>query len=144
MDQFSQASHARAAPEDTPDQPWRFYPARTQSRQWPLLVQAAYATHKHAKIKEWLEKHPRFHFHFTPTSASWLNQVERFFAEITRDAIRRGVFKSVPELEAAIDDYLAKHNQTPKPFVWTATAQSILGKVDRARQALIQMKSGNS
>jgi|TARA_B100000315_G_scaffold6863_1_gene6888 hypothetical protein len=65
-------------------------------------------------------------------------------SEITRDAIRRGVFKSVPELEAAIDDYLAKHTQTPKPFVWTATAQSILGKVDRARQALIQVKSGNS
>ncbi len=108
------------------------------------LIVDNYATHKHAKIKEWLEKHPRFHFHFTPTSASWLNQVERFFAEITRDAIRRGVFKSVPELEAAIDDYLAKHNQTPKPFVWTATAQSILGKVDRARQALIQVKSGNS
>ncbi len=81
------------------------------------LIVDNYATHKHAKIKEWLEKHPRFHFHFTPTSASWLNQVERFFAEITRDAIRRGVFKSVPELEAAIDDYLAKHNQTPKPFV---------------------------
>ena len=106
------------------------------------LIVDNYATHKHAKVKKWLEKHPRFHFHFTPTSASWLNQVERFFAEITRNAIRRGVFKSVPELEAIIDDYLVKHNEASKPFVWTATAQDILEKVDRARQALTQVKAG--
>ncbi len=106
------------------------------------LIVDNYATHKHAKVKKWLEKHPRFHFHFTPTSASWLNQVERFFAEITRNAIRRGVFKSVPELEATIDDYLVKHNEASKPFVWTATAQDILEKVDRARQALTQVKAG--
>ena len=91
------------------------------------LIVDNYATHKHAKVKEWLAKHPRFHFHFTPTSASWLN---------LRDAIRRGAFKSVPELEATINDYLAKHNDTAKPFVWTATAQDILEKIDRARQAL--------
>ena len=80
--------------------------------------------------------------HFTPTSASWLNQVERFFAEITQNAIRRGVFKSVPELEAAIDDYLTKHNENSKPFAWTATARDILKKVDRARNTLNQVKKG--
>ncbi len=106
------------------------------------LIVDNYATHKHAKVKAWLEKHPRFHFHFTPTSASWLNQVERFFAEITQNAIRRGVFKSVPELEAAIDDYLAKHNENSKPFAWTATARDILKKVDRARNTLNQVKKG--
>jgi transposase len=106
------------------------------------LIADNYATHKHAKVKEWLEKHPRFQIHFTPTSASWLNQVERFFAEITRDAIRRGTFKSVAELEAAIDDYLAKHNEAARPFVWTATAQHIFEKVDRARNALNHVKAG--
>jgi transposase len=106
------------------------------------LIVDNYATHKHAKVKKWLEKHPRFHTHFTPTSASWLNQVERFFAEITRNAIRRGAFKSVLELEAAIDDYLAKHNETHQPFNWTATAQDILEKVDRARNALNHVKAG--
>jgi transposase len=105
------------------------------------LIVDNYATHKHAKVKAWLAKHPRFHLHFTPTSASWLNQVERFFAEITSNAIRRGVFKSVPELEATIDDYLAKHNQTAKPFTWTATAHDIREKVDRAREALNQVKA---
>jgi transposase len=106
------------------------------------LIVDNYATHKHAKVKTWLEKHPRFHVHFTPTSASWLNQVERFFAEITRNAIRRGTFKSVPELETAINDYLAKHNQACQPFVWTATAQDILKKVERARDALNHVKAG--
>ena len=105
------------------------------------LIVDNYATHKHAKVKAWLAKHPRFHLHFTPTSASWLNQVERFFAEITRNAIRRGVFKSVPELEATIDDYLTKHNQTAKPFTWTATAHDIREKVGRAREVLNQMKA---
>ena len=105
------------------------------------LIVDNYATHKHAKVKAWLAKHPRFHLHFTPTSASWLNQVERFFAEITSNAIRRGVFKSVPELEATIDDYLAKHNQTAKPFTWTATAHDIREKVGRAREALNQVKA---
>ncbi len=106
------------------------------------LIIDNYATHKHARVRKWLEKHPRFHFHFTPTSASWLNQVERFFAEITRNAIRRGVFKSVPELEAAIDDYLVKHNETSKPFAWTATAQDTLEKVGRAREVLNQVNAG--
>jgi transposase len=95
-----------------------------------------YATHKHPKVKAWLEKHPRFHLHFTPTSASWLNQVERFFALITQERIRRGAFTSVSDLESAIMAYLEHHNADPKPFVWTAPASAILEKVARAKQAL--------
>ena len=87
-------------------------------------------------MKAWLAKHPRFHLHFTPTSASWLNLVERFFGLITEDAIRRGAFRSVAELEAAIEVYLEHHNADPKPFIWTAPAASILEKVARGRQAL--------
>ena len=100
------------------------------------LIADNYATHKHPKVKAWLAKHPRFHMHFTPTSASWLNQVERFFGLITGDRIRRGVFTSVDELEAAIHDYLEHHNANPKPFVRTAQATAILEKVARGRQAL--------
>jgi transposase len=100
------------------------------------LIADNYATHKHPTVKAWLKRHPRFHMHFTPTSASWLNQVERFFGLITEDRIRRGVFKSVTELEAAIQDYLEHHNADPKPFVWTAAAGDILKKVARGRQAL--------
>jgi transposase len=100
------------------------------------LIADNYATHKHPTVKAWLAKHPRFHMHFTPTSASWLNQVERFFGLITQDAIRRGVFKSVTELETTIQDYLDNHNADPKPFVWTAKADHILEKVARGRQAL--------
>jgi hypothetical protein len=83
-----------------------------------------------------LKAHPRFHLHFTPTSASWLNMVERFFAEITRNRIRRGAFKSVAELKSAIIEYLDNHNADPKPFVWTKSAGQILEKVARAKQAL--------
>jgi len=100
------------------------------------LIADNYATHKHPKVKAWLAKHPRFHMHFTPTSASWLNQVERFFGLITEERIRRGVFHSVAELEAAIHDYLEHHNANPQPFVWTASAVHILEKVARGRQAL--------
>lgn len=100
------------------------------------LIADNYATHKHATVKAWLERHPRFHMHFTPTSASWLNQVERFFGLITEKRIRRGVFHSVPELEAAIHDYLEHHSANPKPFVWTKSAADILKKVARGRQAL--------
>jgi transposase len=95
-----------------------------------------YATHKTPEVKRWLKRHPRFHLHFTPTSASWLNMVERFFAEITRKRIRRGAFKSVPELENAIMEYLEKHNADPKPFIWTKSAGEILEKVARAKQVL--------
>ncbi len=100
------------------------------------LIADNYATHKHAAVKAWLNRHPRFHMHFTPTSASWLNQVERFFGLITEDRIRRGAFKSLAELESAIQDYLDHHNANPKPFVWKAAAAEILKKVARGRQAL--------
>jgi transposase len=100
------------------------------------LIADNYATHKHPKVKAWLARHPRFQMHFTPTSASWLNLVERFFAEITRKRIRRGVFRSVVELQMDINDYLDQHNAEPKPFVWTASASSIIEKVNRGKQAL--------
>lgn len=100
------------------------------------LIADNYATHKHAKVKAWLARHPRFHMHFTPTSASWLNQVERLFGLITDQRIRRGVFTSVDELETAIMDYLDQHNAQPKPFVWTKSAGEILEKVARAKQVL--------
>jgi transposase len=100
------------------------------------LIADNYATHKHPKVKAWLKRHPRFHMHFTPTSGSWLNQVERFFGLITDKRIRRGVFRSVPELQAAIRQYLDHHNANPKPFTWTASAAAILEKVARGRQVL--------
>jgi transposase len=100
------------------------------------LICDNYATHKHANVQAWLAKHPRFHMHFTPTSSSWLNLVERWFRELTDKALRRGVFHSVPDLIAKIEDYLAAHNNDPKPFVWTATAEDILAKVARGRVAL--------
>lgn len=95
-----------------------------------------YATHKSPDVHAWLAKHQRFHMHFTPTSSSWLNMVERFFRDITDKQIRRGVFRSVPELEVAINEYIATHNANPKPFIWTAKASDILAKVTRARAKL--------
>ena len=100
-----------------------------------------YATHKHPDVNAWLVKHPRIHLHFIPTSSSWLNLVERWFREITDKAIRRGVFGSVPDLIAAIEDYLAANNADPKPFVWTATTEQILKKVRRGRVVLQQLES---
>lgn len=100
------------------------------------LIMDNYGTHKHPKVRAWMEKHPRFHAHFIPTSSSWLNLVERWFGEITRKRIRRGVFPSVASLEEAITEYLTVHNADPKPFVWTASAQSILGKIARAGKTL--------
>ena len=99
-----------------------------------------YATHKHAKVKAWQKRNPRFHFHFTPTSASWLNMVERFFRDLTVNRLQRGVFHSVPDLTNAIDLYVACHNENPKPFVWTATASDILEKVKRGRAKLDKMQ----
>jgi transposase len=90
-----------------------------------------YATHKHPKVKAWLERHPRWTFHFTPTSGSWLNAVENFFSVLTRKRIRCGSFHSLVDLQAAINRYLAEHNVEPKPFVWTASAYSILAKLNR-------------
>src|SRR5665647_135613 len=100
-----------------------------------------YATHKHPDVLAWLAKHPRFHLHFTPTSSSWLNLVERWFRELTDKAIRRGIFHSVPDLIAAIETYMEVHNDEPKPLIWTATAESILTKVRRGRVALSQTVS---
>ena len=114
---------------------------RTIDREVPkglqvYLILDNYCTHKHENVTKWLAKHPRFHLHFTPTSSSWLNLVERWFGKLTDKAIRRGVFHSVPDLIAAIDDYLKAHNESPEPFVWTATAQDILTKVRRGRVTL--------
>lgn len=95
-----------------------------------------YATHKHPKVQRWLARHPRFHMHFTPTGCSWLNMVERFFRDLTENRLRRGVFRSVEELIAAINDYIDHHNDNPKPFIWTAKAADILEKVKRARAVL--------
>jgi transposase len=95
------------------------------------LVLDNYATHKTPRVMAWLQKRPRYHLHFTPTSASWLNQVERWFAKITEQRIRRGVFKSVDALIEAIDEYITSHNQAPRPFVWTASAELILQRVER-------------
>jgi transposase len=100
------------------------------------VVMDNYGTHKHPKTKQWFVRHPEFIPHFTPTSASWLNQVERFFGQITEKRIRRGSFKSVEELERAIEDYLRCHNQKPRPFVWTKSADLILDKVKRACERL--------
>ena len=90
-----------------------------------------YAPHKHPKVLAWLLRHLRRTFHFTPTSASWLNAVESFFSKMTRQRIRRGVFHSIVDLQSAINAYLAEHNANPKPFVWTQSADAILAKLDR-------------
>jgi aryl-alcohol dehydrogenase-like predicted oxidoreductase len=87
-------------------------------------------------VNEWLERNPRFHLHFTPTSASWVNLVERFFRDITEERIRRGVFHSVDDLETAIMDYLEHHNADPKPYQWTAKPDTILAKVAKAKETL--------
>jgi transposase len=97
------------------------------------LILDNYGTHGHANVKAWLEKHPRFTLHFTPTSSSWLNLVERWFGEITRKRIRRGVFKSVPELVTAIEEYIRLYNENSKPFVWTKKAEDIAKKVARCK-----------
>ncbi len=100
------------------------------------LICDNYATHKHAKVKAWFKRNPRFHAHFTPTSASWLNMVERFFRDLTEHRLRRGVFRSVKSLVQAIDAYIQQHNHKPKPFIWTACASDILEKVKRGRSKL--------
>ena len=100
------------------------------------LICDNYATHKHPKVKAWFGRNKRFHVHFTPTSASWLNMIERFFRDLTHNRLKRGVFYSVDELTAAIEEYIAIHNANPKPFIWTAKAQDILEKVKRGRAKL--------
>ena len=106
------------------------------------LIADNYATHKHPLVQDWLAKHPRFNMHFTPTSASWLNMVERFFRDLTTERLRRGVFTSVPELVRAIDEYVSHHNTDPKPFIWTKSARDILQKVIRANTRLSSKKNG--
>ena len=100
------------------------------------LIIDNYATHKHPRVKQWLRRHPRFHLHFTPTASSWLNLVERWFRDLTDKRIRRGSFEQVPDLIAAIDDYIAQSNQNPHIFVWTASAESILAKIAKCQEAL--------
>ena len=114
------------------------FPAKTTLH----LVMDNYGTHGHANVKAWLDKHPRFVVHYVPTSCSWLNLIERWFAELTNKRIRRDSFHSVDELVAAIEDYLVAWNADPKPFVWTATVDSIVAKLNRCRQTLEQIQPG--
>ena len=100
------------------------------------LILDNYATHKHAKVRAWLARHPRFHLHFTPTASSWMNLVERFFADLTAEVVREGSFGSVPELVAAMETYLAERNLAPKPYRWRAKGADILAKLQRARKSL--------
>ena len=114
---------------------------RTLDREFPAeldlhLILDNNGTHTHENVKNWLAKHPRFHLHFIPTSSSWLNMVERWFRELTNKRIRRGVFRSVPDLISAIEEYLATYNQDAEPFVWTAEVDKIMQKIGRARAAL--------
>jgi transposase len=114
---------------------------RTIDRQTPKglnihLILDNYATHNHPVIKAWLAKHPRFIFHFVPTSSSWLNMVERWLSQITQKRIRRGAFPSVPDLIVAINQYIELTNVSPKPFIWTVTVETILSKVKRANEVL--------
>jgi transposase len=106
------------------------------------LVMDNYGTHKHPNVQAWLKRHPRFVCHFVPTSSSWLNLVERWFGELTSKAVRRGSFSSVADLQAAIAQFLEAWNENPKPFVWTATVESIQAKLSGCRQTLEQIKPG--
>ncbi len=111
---------------------------RVLDREYPKtlnlhLVVDNYGTHKHPKVAQWLSKHTRFVLHFTPTSSSWLNLIERWFRDLTQKRIRRGAFQSVPDLIQAIDDYVRVNNRTPKPFIWSASAQSIMAKISKCK-----------
>ena len=103
------------------------------------LIVDNYGTHTHENVRQWIAKHPRFNLHFTPTGSSWLNLVERWFAEITRKRIRRGSFSSVTELIDAIDDYITINNKNPKPFLWTKTAKQIPAKVRRCKAVAVTL-----
>lgn len=109
------------------------------------IIADNYATHKQAKVKAWLKKHSRFHMHFTPTGSSWMNLVERFFADLTGDCIREGSFRSVRDLVEAIEEYLADRNANPKRYVWRAKGEEILRKIAKAKEALrVQLQQANS
>jgi transposase len=131
--------HAAPPCQGVPELPAPHRPSREAPRDIHLVLDN-YATHKTPEVQAWLEKHPRFKLHFTPTSASWLNLVERFFAEITSKRIRRGSYASVDDLEDAIYDYLLQHNAKPKPFVWSKTAEDILARERRALDALDEIR----
>jgi len=110
---------------------------RSTPRRQPIhMILDNYGTHTHRKVQAWFAAHPRYHLHFTPTGASWLNLVERWFAEITRKRIRRGTFRSVTALTQAIREYLREHNKHPSPFIWTATASTIMRKIKHCKEAL--------
>jgi len=120
---------------------------RTLDKEFPgkvplHLIMDNYGTHKHENVRAWLKRHPRFALHFVPTSSSWLNLVERWFGELDSKAIRRGVFRSVEDLKASIDAFLTVWNNDPKPFVWTATVESITEKLSRCRQTLEKIQPG--
>lgn len=108
------------------------------------LILDNYGTHGHERVRRWLAKHPRFVLHFIPTSSSWLNLIERWFAQLSQKAVRRGVFRSVEELEQAIGDFLAAWNTNPTPFVWTASVEKIMEKIARARRRLEYIHPGYS
>jgi transposase len=115
--------------------------AQTPADRQLHVIADNYATHKHPKVQRWLRRHPRVHMHFTPTSASWLNMIERFFRDLSCQRIRRAVFHNVQELITAIEGYIACHNQEPKSFIWTAKASDILEKVKRSRATLNKLQS---
>jgi transposase len=120
---------------------------RTLDKEFPgkvplHLIMDNYGTHKHENVRTWLKRHPRFTLHFVPTSSSWLNMVERWFGELDNKAIRRGVFHSVEDLKASINAFLAAWNKEPKPYVWTATVDSIMEKLSRCRQTLEKIQPG--
>ena len=108
------------------------------------VVMDNYGTHKHPRVQRWLKRHDRFIPHFVPTSSSWLNLVERWFRELTEKAIRRGSFLSVPDLKQAIEEFMHTWNENPKPFIWTATVEDIIKKIDRARAKLEQIQPGST
>lgn len=114
------------------------FPKNTQLH----LILDNYGTHGHERVRKWLAKHPRFVLHFIPTSSSWLNLVERWFEELSQKAVRRGSFQSVADLEKAIDDFMDSWNENPAPFVWTATVESILEKLERCRRRLEEVEPG--
>lgn len=109
---------------------------KTPKRKQLHLIVDNYATHKHPKVKAWLKRNPRFQFHFTPTASSWLNMVERWFRELTDKRIRRGTFENVKTLIAVIDDFIAKHNQNAPPFVWSASVNSIVDKIEKVKKCI--------
>ena len=108
----------------------------TPADQEPHLILDNYATHKHAKVRQWMERHPRFALHFTPTGSSWMNLVERFFADLTQDCVREGSFRSVKQLIEAIEEFLEVRNEEPKRYIWRAKGEDILRKIEKAREAL--------